>query len=99
MRQSPLIRDYRIRRPAFHRRHVAATLATALFAELRERRLHGVAARISGHPGVVVHHSIFRSANYSDEARVFLFDASMIPGTAISATHIRLDLRGNGDVP
>jgi hypothetical protein len=29
---------------------------------------------------------------------VFLFDAFMIPGTAISATHIRL-LRGNGDVP
>jgi hypothetical protein len=27
------------------------------------------------------------------------FDAFMIPGTAISATHIKLDLRGNGDVP
>jgi hypothetical protein len=34
-----------------------------------------------------------------DQTRVFLFDAFMIPGTAISAPHIRLDLRGNGDVP
>jgi hypothetical protein len=34
-----------------------------------------------------------------DQGRVFLFDAFMIPGTAISATHIKLDLRGNGDVP
>ena len=34
-----------------------------------------------------------------DMARVFLFDAFVVPGAAISATYIKLDLRGNGDVP
>jgi hypothetical protein len=34
-----------------------------------------------------------------DMTRVFLFDAFVVSGAAISATYIRLDVRGNGDVP
>jgi hypothetical protein len=92
MRQAPLIRDTDSARPS-----IAVTLRRRRQLLCSRNWASGVCTGLQR--GSQVIRELFFCSSRFDQGRVFLFDAFMIPGTAISATHIKLDLRGNGDVP